>query len=439
MFNTQKAQNCQLHKSQICIGFCISKNCPSNSFYCQKCLEQDHGDHRESCKEFGLITKDFSNLIKEKKNNLDKVKVKQIELHQLGRYQIYAYERQIDELRNIQRYFSKQKYRCLSNTEIKILKQQFSPDQQLEDCKIQQGLENELVQMEQLIQSLELIKKDCLINRKYQLIKYIKRWLSIGGYMCLSIIISMIFTYFFLLLTFAMLWIYLETEEQKQPIKNKSFLEPIIDQTQYFTQANDLYLKEKYREAIIYYNKAIHLRQDNASIYFYKGNALAKLQYFELAVQNYNKALKINSENDAVYMNKGYALIQLNRFNQAIDCYDLAIRINFHNDEAYYNKGRVLHQVERYLEAIESYNKAININPNNQHYYNSKGLTLHNLKEYRQALQSYDFALKVSINHEIIANKSIVQQNLDNSLLNLDKFDKAQEFKNQDTLLEIRK
>ncbi|CAD8203425.1 unnamed protein product [Paramecium octaurelia] len=427
MFNTQKAQNCQLHKSQIYIGFCISNNCPSNFFYCQKCLEQDHRGHIESCKEFGQITKDFTNFIKEKKSHLDKAKEKQIQLQQLGRYQIDAYEKQIDELRNIQRNFSKKKPRSLSNQEIKILKQQYCPDGQIDDL-------NEVTQMEQLIQSLELMKEDCLKNGRYKLIKNIKNCLSIGGYWCVQIIIiSMILLYFFLFLAIIMPWMNYESEEQlryQQAIENQSFLESFRDQTQYFTIANDLYLKGNYSQAIIYYNKAIHLQQDNASIYFYNGNALAKLYYFELAVQNYNRALKINSDNDVIYMNKGYALTQLKLFNQAIDCYDVAIKINFLNDEAYYNKGKVLHQVKRYREAIESFNIAIHIKSNNQHYYYSKGLTLHKLKEYHQAIESYDCALQISINQEILKNKN-------NSLLNLDKIDKPQELK-KDTLFEIR-
>ncbi|CAD8215218.1 unnamed protein product [Paramecium octaurelia] len=446
MFNKQKAQFCQIHKSQICIGFCVSKNCPSNPFYCQKCLEQDHEDHKESCKEFGQITKDFTDLIKAKKSHLDKVKEKQIQLQQLGRYQVDAYERQIDELRNIQRNFSKKKHSSLSNQQIKIFKEQYCIDRQLDDCKFQQGLVNELTQMEQLIQSLELIKEDCLKNRRYKLKENIINCLSIGGCWCVQIIIIMILFYFFLLLAFIIPWMYYESEEQLryyQAIQSKPFIETFVDQTQYFTQANDLYLKGDYSQAIKYYNKAIDLQQiqqwdnaiglqqGNASIYFHNGNALAKLYYFELAVQNYNKALKINSENDAIYMNKGYVLTKLNRFTQAIECYDEAIKINFLNDEAYYNKGKALHQVQRYLEALESYNKAIHIKPNNQHYHNSKGLTLHKLKEYHQAIESYDFALKISIDQQILTNKN-------DSLLNLDKIDKPQEFK-KDSLLEIRK
>ncbi|CAK60844.1 unnamed protein product (macronuclear) [Paramecium tetraurelia] len=135
MFNTSKALICRLHKSQICIGFCVSIKCPQNSIYCQLCLEEDHSDHMESCKEFGQIIKDLSISIKEKKNHLDKIREKQIQLSQLNRHQIEAYEKQIEDFRNIQGNLSKQKLNSFSNEQIIMLKEEFQQDRQLDDCK----------------------------------------------------------------------------------------------------------------------------------------------------------------------------------------------------------------------------------------------------------------------------------------------------------------
>ncbi|CAK60843.1 unnamed protein product (macronuclear) [Paramecium tetraurelia] len=264
------------------------------------------------------------------------------------------------------------------------------------------------------------------------------------------------YIYLFLIGAVVMLFIYVEIDEYKtiqlshkqaSQAQNQTYLEAIQKQTHYLTQgyifkinqANDLYLMQNYEEAIVYYNKAIHLRLDNPSAYFYKGNTLTKLEYFEDAIANYNQALKLNSQNDAIYLNKGYALTQLKLFEEAIECYDLALKINFQNDKAYYYKGKALHQVEHYLEAVEYYNKAININSNNQHYYFRKGfqfrnqlqdqlqITLKNIIKL-QSLMILPFEYQEIKKYQQI--KVIIQKISDNSLLNQDKFDRAQEFKN---------
>ncbi|CAD8162481.1 unnamed protein product [Paramecium octaurelia] len=336
MFNSQKVQICQLHESQICIGFCVSINCSSNSIYCQKCLEQFHEDHIDSCREFGQITKDLSNSIKQKEDHFNKIKEQQIQLHQLSRHQIDAYQEKIDELRNIQRNFQKK------NTNLCQIKK--SKSQKNNALQRDNLIIANFSKMEQLVQSLELRNKDCLINeKKSKLIKCIMKWLYIGGYWGISIIVIYLQIYVFIFGGCLLYVIHIELFNEWQPKQNQTYIELIQNQAQYFDIANDLYLMENYEESIIYYDKAIHLQQGNASSYFYKGNALTKLKFFKAAVANYNKYLKINSEKDAVYLNKGYALTQMKLFYQAIECYDLAIKINFHNDEAYYKKNNFGH------------------------------------------------------------------------------------------------
>ncbi|CAD8202622.1 unnamed protein product [Paramecium octaurelia] len=210
MFNTSKVQICQLHKSQICIGFCVSTKCPQTSIYCQRCLEEDHSDHIESCKQFGQITKDLSISIKEKKDHLDKIREKQIQLSQLNRHQIDAYEKQIKDLRNIQGQFQQKKLNSLSNQQILILKEEHQPDRQLDDL-------DKLNQIEQLIQSLELIKRICLTNEKQKFTKYMMNFLTKGSSWCIAIfhvIVCIMYIYLFLIGAVVMLLIYVEIDEQ---------------------------------------------------------------------------------------------------------------------------------------------------------------------------------------------------------------------------------
>ncbi|CAD8179783.1 unnamed protein product [Paramecium pentaurelia] len=413
MFRSSKVQFCSVHKSQICLGFCVSNKCTSNSIYCQKCLEENHTDHLDSCKEFEQIKTDLFNSIREKQDHLKKLKEKYLQLNELSQYQINSYEKQIDDIRNMQKKFVTKQYNTVSIQQINILKNQISLETQIEDL-------NQLNQIEQQIKSLELLKKDFLANQKKKFSSMIIKCLSKGSsyaMMFANILLFLMYIYIFMIGVCILFLIHMDYYDDTKE-RDRYFS---ISQSQYFNQANALYQMQNYKEAIDYYNKVINIPKDHAFAYFNKGIALQKLSNFKDALINYNKALNITSQIDEIYIYKGYALNQLKRLEEAIECYDRAIEINVNNDEAYYNKGRALDQLGRHFEAVESYDKAINIKSNNQHYFNSRGLALHNLKQFEQAIKSYDLALLNSINHEILENKA-------NALLNLEKLDKAQEF-----------
>lgn len=69
----------------------------------------------------------------------------------------------------------------------------------------------------------------------------------------------------------------------------------------HFNQSN-------FDEAMIAFNKAIELDNQNAQYYFYRGNIHLNKERFEKAIRDYEHALKIDSTYAKAWKNKGTAI-----------------------------------------------------------------------------------------------------------------------------------
>jgi tetratricopeptide (TPR) repeat protein len=152
----------------------------------------------------------------------------------------------------------------------------------------------------------------------------------------------------------------------------------------------------KYDEAIIECDRAIKINSGVADVYNTKANALSDKLEFEKALENYRDANKIDPDN-AVYINNiSYALNMLERYEDSVEYSDRAIVKNSRLSTAYLNKGYALEGLNKASEAIELYDKAIKYDPNNIKAYIYKADILNNQSKYSEAIELYDKAINLS-------------------------------------------
>jgi serine/threonine protein kinase len=217
-------------------------------------------------------------------------------------------------------------------------------------------------------------------------------------------------------------------------------------------EGNTFYQLQKYDEALVAFEQAIHLDSNLAAAYCNKGVALSNLMRYEEALASFEQAIRLNSNYSLACYNKGIALANLRRYEEALVAYEQAIHLNpnhttdctvkefplprmsslyyelrheratrldphlaldlenIKHDEktlivygrafrlepnladAYYNKGIALANLKRYEEALATYEQAIHLNPNHSHAHYSKGITLTKLGKSREAEQAYEKA-----------------------------------------------
>ena len=159
------------------------------------------------------------------------------------------------------------------------------------------------------------------------------------------------------------------------------------------------YNKNKYKEAIGYYDKAIELDPNNARIYNTRGVAKDKLGKHQEAIVDYNKVIELSPNNAEAYYNRGIAKNRLGEHQKAIvDC-DKAIELNPNDADYYSNRGFAKGELRQYQEEIADYNKAIELDPNNAIAYNNRGNAKNNLGQYLEAIADCDKAIELDPNN----------------------------------------
>lgn len=104
------------------------------------------------------------------------------------------------------------------------------------------------------------------------------------------------------------------------------FMSPTSEK--YREMGNELTTEGKYLEAIIAFDKAIEIDQDNSDLWNSKGVTLYKMSNYADAVVAYDKSIKLNLSNYVAWHNKGVLLYEMGRIEEAISAYDQALKIN---------------------------------------------------------------------------------------------------------------
>ena len=158
--------------------------------------------------------------------------------------------------------------------------------------------------------------------------------------------------------------------------------------------------------ALQYFDRALQIDQNIASVYNNKGNVLKTLNRFEDALASYDKAISLKENFAEAHAHRGNVLRELNRYEEALASYDKAISLKTNFAEAHAHRGNVLRELNRYEEALASYDKAISLKTNFAEAHAHRGNVLRELNRYEEALASYDKAISLKTNFaEVYVNR----------------------------------
>ena len=143
---------------------------------------------------------------------------------------------------------------------------------------------------------------------------------------------------------------------------------------EYMMRADQAVRRDKFKEAITDYDKAIYRRPGDAFLYYSRGLAKTKLEEYEVAIADYDEAIRLNPDDSSAYYQRGFAKAQLGQYDAAIADYDEAIRLNPDDSSIYYQRGLAKAKLRQYDAAIADYDEAIRLNPNDEVIYNQREL-----------------------------------------------------------------
>src|SRR6266516_1199007 len=182
----------------------------------------------------------------------------------------------------------------------------------------------------------------------------------------------------------------------------------------YLDESSDFYQKGYRERALIANEQAVRIDPYDSYVHFAKGGTLLGLRHYEDALVSFERAIHLYRDDDGnyiydVYCSKGQALISLERYEKALEAYEQAIKLDPGKDVSYRisvssalcDKGETLCYLERYTEALAAYNQAIEIEMeqtypsryNIAHAQAGKADVLCNLHRYEEALVECEKAI----------------------------------------------
>ncbi|MBN1363426.1 MAG: tetratricopeptide repeat protein [Syntrophaceae bacterium] len=136
--------------------------------------------------------------------------------------------------------------------------------------------------------------------------------------------------------------------------------------------------KNKNREAIYHYDRAIALQPLQDSAYNNRGAVYLKYGRYQQALNDFNRAISINPSHIKAYNNRAIVYDQTGNYELAIEDLGKAVRLNPHHATTFYNRGFIFAKFGRYQNAISDFNQVIILNPNYADAYNNRAIVYWN-------------------------------------------------------------
>lgn len=114
----------------------------------------------------------------------------------------------------------------------------------------------------------------------------------------------------------------------KRVLKNSTQVKELFD------KAQELIGKKKIKQSINYFDEALKLNPQDATIWIGKGFALSLLKNIEEALKCFEEGTKLDPNHELAWLFKGATLGIQKKFEEAIACYQQVLRINPFNEEA---------------------------------------------------------------------------------------------------------
>lgn len=133
-------------------------------------------------------------------------------------------------------------------------------------------------------------------------------------------------------------------------------------------QGSMLLAKEKYEEALKYFEKAREIDPMEVETYFNLGNLYANMEQYEKAEEQFKKIILIDKKNGLVYFNLGNISFLRDNIEKGVEYYNKAVANGYEEANLYYNLGMVYEETDNFLFAVRNYSKAIAKEPLNPEY-----------------------------------------------------------------------
>lgn len=155
------------------------------------------------------------------------------------------------------------------------------------------------------------------------------------------------------------------------------------------------------KEAILQYNKAIELDQNNSAIYTGLGNLYYKNYEYDRAIEVLKKAIKIDRNNEKAHHYLGLVYSSKKIYDKAMMEIKKAIEINPSNAISHYNLGIIYDLKNLFDLAIDEYKKAIELDSSYVMAYSNLGTVYAKKGLFEKAKIEWQKALKIDPNHKV--------------------------------------
>jgi len=138
----------------------------------------------------------------------------------------------------------------------------------------------------------------------------------------------------------------------------------------------------EYVDAIVCFEKALELDENNPDIFYNKGIANSELQRYELAAECFDMTLRFDPDHDHAKINKGMMLDILGNSESAIKCFeDINIDTVLDGKQAIVlnQKGISYLHLGRYEDAVSCFAKALNLDPEYRDAKNNMNISMEKL------------------------------------------------------------
>lgn len=173
-------------------------------------------------------------------------------------------------------------------------------------------------------------------------------------------------------------------------------LEPeLVSGQKHLDLGNLLLRKNRIKEAISCYKRAIKVKPELLEAYLNLGKALVELKDYRGAFSCYQKLLERNKDNEAVFFLLGQISAKLENWDSVINCCRQAIKLKPDYWEAYHNLGDAYLKQQNFAAAVRALSEAVKINPQSFWSYQNLGDAYIKLENWREAVNVYQSAIAI--------------------------------------------
>ncbi|MBW4470112.1 MAG: tetratricopeptide repeat protein [Stenomitos rutilans HA7619-LM2] len=170
-------------------------------------------------------------------------------------------------------------------------------------------------------------------------------------------------------------------------------------------RGDDLFQRQRYKEAIVAYDRVIQAKPDDDIVWFKRGMALENLKRFDDAVASYDRVVQLHPEDYLAWYKHGAACVQLQHYQEALNSFERVVQLQPDNYWGWHDRGKALEQLQQSEAAIASYDRAVQLKPDFQLAVESRKQllsqlrqvdALYHLQHYDEALASCDRAIELN-------------------------------------------